>query len=524
MNPQNPNDNQQQQIPPAGYPGVPNQNPSPQIYGPQQYSPMPVSDTGLPGPAPKSKKKLIIIGAIVLGAVLLIAIIAAVFANLRNGGGPGKRITRAYDSPAGLVPGMQSAQVQSGKFKFTASYVTGGNFTREGTFSVKDGHLYFDMVTDDGRVNELMKYLYTKRGAKVPFDVTKHGVSRSLTYDFASLMGYHYLYDQNGGEQSGFIPEVEAAKSATKPNKLYTLTTTCDAAFKDVKERTDMSTTNLIFETAPEGVNKTKAVVSFATRQAINKAVVKFFDSCYDLKQPGAAKLSKFVDGLRQDIAASPTFTYWQEEGVNYLDISAPASDTPFGGSLHFELTGLSSSAGEQHGATGSYVERRNQFGLTYSLCRVDPVVTTTQTTGYRFLREDPAYRYPSVTDTGYYCTTLAVPSQFKPTGSMTLRTTTGVKTRIVGASLEGLRGLHDLVYEVEKFNLGNKRYPGPLEFRDIANSNMGGLTGVTQSIFTNKSLVYTPAPSDCVGTCNDFVLSYVPAPNVQVRRTTYKP
>ena len=499
--------------------------PTPQVYGQQQYSPMPVPSGEAPMQTPPKSSKKLIIAVAVLAVLFLIVVAVAVLLNLKGNKTPGSQgITRAYDSPAGLVPGMQVAGVQSGKFKLRASYVTGGDFTREGAFSVEDGKMYFDMVPDDTRVNELMQYLHTRTGSTVPFDAKKHGVSRNLSYDFASMLGYNYLYDQNGGEFSGFILAVEAAKSAGKPDPRYTLTTTCDTALAAVKRHTNMTTTGLVFEQKAEGINKTQASVSFSTLQAVDKSVASFFNSCYDLNLPAAAGLKQFVAARRENVTKSPTFTYWQENDVNFLEISAPAKDTPFGGSFHFELTGLSASPVNHDGNSGSYVERRNQFGLSYSLCRIDPVVTTTQTVGYKFLREDPAYLYPNTSDTGYYCTTLSVPSQFVPVSSTLLKSTTGGSTQVTGPAVDGLRGHHDLVHQIEQYNISNKRYPGPTEFRDMANSNMAGLTSVTQAGFANKTLVYTPMPAGCVGTCNDFVLSFVPATSVQVQRTTYKP
>lgn len=524
MNPENQNPGGYQN-PPQPQQGAPGQ-PAPQIYGPQQYYPMPVDSTGLPGQPPKKSKKKLMIVVLVITSLLAVVILAAVFISINRANGPGsKGISRAYDTPVGLVPGMQSASVQSGKFKLTASYVTGGDFTREGTFTVKDGHVYFDMVPDYRRVNELMRFLYMRRGGKIPFDESIHGTSKIFSYDLAAMLGYHYLYDTNAGEFSGFIPAVEAAKSAAAPSPRYTLTTACDTALTDVKRRTDMDTLGLVFEVQEEGINKQQAKVSFSTLQAVDKSVTAFFDSCFDLTRPDAAKLKNFVDARRDNITKSPTFTYWQEDGVDYLDISAPPKDTPFGGTMHFELKDLSNSPAESVPTeASSYIERRNQFGLAYSLCRVDPVVTTSLSAGYRFIREDPAYRYPNISDTGYFCTSLMVPSQFTPAASLALRTTTGTPATVSGAGVDGLRGLHDLTYEVEQYNINNKRYPGSTEFRDMANSNMASLTSVTQTAFANKSLVYTPMPEGCVGTCNDFVLSFVPVANVQVRRTTYRP
>lgn len=522
MNPENQNPGSYPNQTPGQQP--PYNQPSPHVYGPQQYSPFPQGGNTPPQAPPKNNRKLIL-AVVILAVLLLITIGAAVFMNLSKGGtSSSDGFVRSYDSPVGLLSGMQSADIKSGTFKLRARYVGDSDFVREGSFVAKDGKLYFGMVTDDERVNELMRQLYDRQGKKEAFDAAKHGVTNYFSFDFASIAGYHYLYDKNGGEFSGFIPEIEAAKATARPGKRYTLTTTCDAAVEEVKKQTDMNTINLNFEIQELGINKRKAKISFATMQTIDMAVRGFFDSCYDLNHTSNTELKKFVDKLKEDITDSPEFTFWQEAGVQYLDVSAPPENTPFGGGLHFELTKLSSSPSENVETSGSYVERRNQFGLAYSLCRTDPVVTRTTKDGYRFLREDPAYTYPNAQDTGYYCTTLDVPPQFSPASPINLRSTTGASTPVTGQSLDGLRGLHDLTYEIEKYNADNKRYPGANEFRDMASSNMGSLTAVTQTGFTDKSLMYTALPIGCAGTCNDYVLSFVAAPNVQVRRNTYQP
>jgi hypothetical protein len=150
--------------------------------------------------------------------------------------------------------------------------------------------------------------------------------------------------------------------------------------------------------------------------------------------------------------------------------------------------------------------------------------VTTSLQAGYRFLRDDPSYRYPNIDDTGYYCTTLAVPSQFAPVASLTLKNTTGTNVSVPKEGVEGLRGFHDAAYEIEQYNLRSKRYPGPTEFRDIASSNLGALTAVTQAAFNAKKLVYSPTPAECVGTCTAYALSFESQSAVQVRTATYAP
>lgn len=514
MNPENPSGGLPEPQPQGQQP--------PQVYGQQQFSPFPANQ---PGQQSAGKKTKLIVGIIISLAVALIGVaVALVLLNNRNPNTKSNgelELTQAYDSPVGLLPEFQSKQVRSGTFKLTANYVSGNDFTKEGTFNVDDkGHMSFEMVTDESKANTVLKGLY-ERDVKLPFDAAKHGVTRKFSYDFASVLGYHYLYDVNSG--SGFIPAVEAAKANPTPAKFFNLGTTCDGALKAIKEKTDISTTNTSFELSQDGIGRIGAQMSFASRQAIDKAVVAFFDKCYHLDMPEAASMKTFVGTLREDVTASPTFTYGEEEGVRFVEISAPSSDTTFGGKMRFELSNLSINTKELSGETSAYVERRNQFGLAYHLCRIDPVVTRTADLGYRYLREDLAYTYPATADTGYYCTTTAVPSQFSAATSAVLKpAAAGGDKTVTGVQAQGLQAFRDLAYQIEQYNVSNKRYPGPTEFRDLATGGSGGLVAVIQENLRQASLVYTPRPAGCVGTCNDFMLSFTPVTGVQLSRSMY--
>lgn len=516
MNPQDPLQQNQQVVQPSGAQ-------QPQATNVPQN---PVPSPGIPVTPPEKKTSRLMLVVIGLLILLFLVILLALVLNgtRRQSEVDGEAVfVQRYDSPVGLASGMQNTSVESGTFKLTASYVSGGNFTREGSFAVADGQVRFELVGDDAQVNRLLQQLYARSESKTAFSSEKHGVTKLQTFSFADLLGYHFLYDENGSiGKSGFVPEVEAAKKAAKPDRRFTLTSACDAALAAVKEKTALTTTNLQFEQSSDGIQKRKATIAFSSLEQSDAAVTAFLEACYDASNAANKSVVALVEERKQNVTKSPEFTFWQEGAVSIVEVGAPASDTPFGGSLRFEMSELNSTAKQMTGAVGSYVERRNQFGLAYSLCRTDPVVTTELAAGYRFLREDPSYRYPSSDDSGYYCSTLSVPDQFVALPRMTLKDTTGKNVVVEKSGIDGLRGFHDLAYEVERYNLQNKRYPGPTEFRDIATTNLQELTTVTQQIFNSKKLQYAPTPTGCVGTCSDFVLSYEPLANAQLRRSAY--
>src|SRR4030095_8059645 len=113
----------------------------------------------------------------------------------------------------GLMPGFQNAEIKSSKFKQTASYVTDGEFQREGMLYVDNGRMSLEMVTDTTKVNELLKSLYTKSDPQASFKDSEQGTTRNFSYDFNSLLGYYILYDKNAAGYGGFIPLIEAAQA-----------------------------------------------------------------------------------------------------------------------------------------------------------------------------------------------------------------------------------------------------------------------------------------------------------------------
>src|SRR5690606_38891329 len=111
--------------------------------------------------------------------LLVITIGVSVVMNLPQAGtASSDELTRSYDSPVGLLAGMQATDVKSGKFKLRADYVGDGSFERSGVFAVKEGELRFTMIEDEKRVNELLKLLYDRQGKKTAFDAAGHGVTK----------------------------------------------------------------------------------------------------------------------------------------------------------------------------------------------------------------------------------------------------------------------------------------------------------------------------------------------------------
>jgi len=515
---------QPQQPPSAPYPPQPAGGP-PQVYNQQYNLPQPFPSLPLQ-PKPKSRKKLwLVIGfafALLIGGLLAFVLL--------SGDSPkpatSKGITRTYDTPAGLMPAFQAKDIKAGSFKLTSNYVSGGDFTRNGHFFVQDDRTHYEMLSDAGKVNELIKSLYLKADPKFAYDDITYGAARNFTYDFNALLGYQYLYDTNAGNAGGFIPSIEAAKADSKKaeaNKLITMNEACHTALDGVKKKTgkNLTTTSLRFDSKVVGV-RTEMTVSFASRQDIDRAVIAFFDNCFNFDQAGGETYKALVDALKENTTKSPTFAYWQEDGADLMTISPAGDNLALKSDLNFVFTELNAVSAQREGETSSFVEKRNAFGLAYSVCRVSPVVTTDVGFTYAFMPEDDKYKKPSEVDAGYLCTTLNVPPQYKAPISMTITYPGGIKSDAVGGVVDGFRSQHDLVFQAERFNLSNKRYPGPTEFNNLASNNMQSLTGVAQGLIKGKTLVFTSDPAGCVGDCKGYSLTYSPQANLKLERKTY--
>lgn len=473
------------------------------------------------------KKKLIIFGA--LGGAILLLIIIVVVVLLLGGNKKATddtpRLLKRYDSPAGIAAPFQSGDVKNGTFKLTTNYLTGNDVIREGTFFVEDGRIAFEMLPDDTKVNERIRDLYIKQGKQADYTEKFQGATKNFRYDFMSFLGYHYLNDVN--LEKGFIPTVEAARDnpqVAAANKALRLGRDCNAALSELKGKIDGNmqiTDGLEFDLSREGI-RTKAVVAFSSRQSIDASIVRFLENCYDHKAPEAEFYKTFTESLKHNVTSSPTFITWEQGGKYIVEVrDMPESDT-FGGTFTFELSGFNQATTAKTDETASYAERRNEYGLAYSHCRVEPAVTTTIEEGYRFLMEDTAYGYPVQEHSGYYCTTTEVPSEFAIAQKMTLKLDNALIKQVDKKKFPRLQAVHDLEHYVERYNQQNKRYPNNSEFTDLVNSSLSSLTVDAQAALTDKTLRYIAEPAQCVGDCTSYALTYQYAPNFRIARYTY--
>lgn len=494
--------------------------PVPQVYGPPQAA---VPNQGPPPNQDKGRSIWVIVG-IVAGLVVL-AIAAAVFLAIKGADVDPQKSVRAYDSPVGLLAEFQAKDIRAAKFKLSASYVSGGSFNREGKLYLDQGHGSYEMLTDTDKVNELIKSLHTKKDPKATFSAKDHGATRNFSYDFNALLGYQYLYDQNS-TVGGYIAAVQAGQKDTQKATAAAITATenCDAALADVMSKTgpNMTTRSLFFDYSQEGLRK-KATVSYASRQTLDRSVRNFFEKCYNLESPAAAIQKTLVEKLKENTTKSPSFIYWTENGKLNLVIE-PDLDTIGKAELKFELSDLNAVSGTKEGETSSFIEKRNMYGLTYSLCRVPPVVASNTPNGYVFLPQDEAYKYPADTDSVYYCTTQGVSGQYQPPATMNVKYDSGVIATATGGAIPDLRAMHDIQYQIERFNSANKRYPSSNEFNDLINNNMEKLTNVAQGLARGKLVAYTPAPGECVGNCNDYSLAFSPQTGLKLGFAAYEP
>jgi hypothetical protein len=531
MDPQNssgPDGTQPQETLPSPQQASPGYVPSPQAPFPQPGPPDFGQQPAMPGQGQPPKKNSgrsvwVIVG--VVSALLLIAVGLAIWLAIKGADLDPQSSTRAYTTPAGLLPDFQAKEIKAAKFKLSASYITGGNFDREGKLYLDKSQGHYDLVPDTEKVNELLKNLYTKPDPKAVFDSKNHGATRNFSFDFNALLGFQYLYDQNA-TVGGYIADVQAGqKDAAKATAMaITPTEACDGALADVLSKTgsNMTTRSLFFDYSKDGF-RTKATVSYASRQTVDRSVRVFFEKCYNLESPLAATQKLLAAGLKENTTKSPTFVYWTENGKLNLVIE-PELDTFSKSEIKFEFSDLNAVTGSREGETASFMEKRNLYGLTYSLCRVPPVMASNSGSGYVFLPEDAAYKYPADTDSVYYCITSSVSSEYKQPVSMAVKYVDGITTTATGAAINDFRVLHDLQYQIEKFNSANKRYPSPNEYNDLVNNNMEKLKAPAQQLAKSKALVYTSTPTECIGNCDDYFIDLLPQAGLKLHYRAYEP
>ncbi len=512
--------------PPNPYSNTPNvelqpvnpaQQPGPNIYPPQYSQPAPQ-----PNDKYEKNKKLLIIGFIAGLVVIIIGLIVAlVFSGAKNEPGSPNQITKTYDSPLGILTPFQAADIKNGSFKIISDYATGVETSHEGQFYIEDNQVVFDVLKDTTKVNEFIKSLYIKQGKQADYSEQTQGATRNFKYDFTSLMGYGYLTDANLPQ--GFIPVVEQARDNPElaaNNKALRLGRDCNAALSELRTKigSNMTTTSLDFSFSEEGIRR-KAEVSFSSRQSIDNSVIRFLENCFDQTKKEAAFYKDLTDKLRDNVTPSPVFSYWTENSKYYLEISNLDKDTVFSEGLKLELEKLNEATTDKTGETASFTERRNQFGLAYSICQVPPISITSIKEGYRFLPEDTSYEFPVSKHAGYFCDTRSVPAEFKPAANVTLRLENGLTNKIPDNKIQDLRAYHDLRYEVEKYKMENNRYPNSSEFTELADNNMGELISTSQNLLRSRLIQYRPEPNQCVGDCSKYQLTFNLAPNFRLIR-----
>ncbi len=503
---------------------LPPQQPGSGVYpasGPVAQTPAPIPT---PPHKPANHKRLIILGVAALITLLLLCVIALLLPKkkaVNKNALP--EITKKYDSPVGLLPVFQTQDIRNGKFKLSASYVTGDSFTREGNFYVNSsGQVSFEMLPDEAKVNGLIKSLY----GTTAFNETERAATRYFKYDFNALLDYNYLFDkvQTVG---GFVPLIEAAKQdiskiPESSQRILKLGPLCDAALAGVKAKTgsNIQTTSLKFDRHRDGI-KTFASVDHASLQEIDQTAISLLENCFDLTQASSVDYQALVDKLKEETTKSPEFLYWQDGAKSYLEVNVARNEEELRSNLRFELTALNSLNSQPNGQTAAFNERRNLFGLAYSLCRSEPVITSDKS--YRFISEDTLYSFPLAKDTGYYCTTRVVPSQYTKAATLALSLSTGKTITVNGTDADNLRAFHDLRHLIERFKLDNKRYPNQAEFGNLVGNNLGDLSINMQATIKAKIVTYTNLPTNCTNNCDDYVLIYNFGQQAQLLRRAYE-
>ena len=481
-----------------------------------QNASAPIVPAGPPEQVVKKKRKTWLLGLVTM--ILLLSAVGSLSINSKDNPlhrflGPGK-ITAKYDSPIGLLPPFQQQTVKSGKFKITSSYVTGNVFSREGTFFVdSQGNIDFEMLPDIQKVNELLQYLYTDKGTNPSaYKESIEAATRNFKYDFQSLMGYQGLYSQTD-ITGGLIPIVESVKNNTadqSTKNLVNISSSCLTSLAAVKTATStaLNTVDLDFSQTKQGANY-KATPSADQLSKTNQAELTFLNDCF--KPDPSGLIGQETKRLEANKSQAPDITYSQSNGRWHLvyNSNSSSSNDLSKPDITFDVWNISNTPADKKGASASFSEHSNLYGLDYSLCRVVPVVTQDFGYSYSFMAEEFSYSQPSSFDSGYYCTTNQATSNYSLGDRLSISVPNSPAiVNVTGSGIDKLRALHDLDYEIEQFYVQKGHYPSLDEISTLTN-NLGDLKAAAQEVLSAKALTFSFTPSGCTNNCTSYAQSY---------------
>lgn len=413
-------------------------------------------------------------------------------------------ITRSYDSPIGLLPDFQNESVRSGQFEITYK-PHGTEISRKGDFVVDEsGHIYFDMLENPAKTDELIDFLVSKSSEHTHLSDTHE----YLSYDFASLIGYDYLYDPSRIFFGNYFQVIEEA-TRDNDSTYYNIGTLCTDALNAAKQKTNSKWLNTV--TLEPTITETDGSYAVAINQDVinqsNQAVENFYDSCFDLSRPSLIEHKTQVEQTKNNKPKMSPVTFVQHQDKTWrMDIGD--------GDRKISITILKTSSqpitGKESVTGSAFTRLHNMYGLMYDFCRMPPVVTSDfmGSLSYNFLVESRSYYYPSELDSGYYCAPSQTPGRYRPDRFMRLNLP-GV-AEVSGNEADFIMPFvahTEIRYAAESLYKRSGTYPSRQEMiNEVTKNNAANKDVLTEA--EKHYGAYKLLPDDCTDKCKDFTTS----------------
>lgn len=437
-------------------------------------------------------------------------------------------VSRAVDSPIGFLPGF--ADVDKGKVKIIIDGISvAPRIEKEVAFYVQNnGVVAYDILPDDPSVTALLKYLSEKNGGT--FDAAKNGASRFMKLDFLSLFNLNSLVSEYPDLYNGLLTayntngSVQGAAGILKPARKVEACSANAVKLQGLIADTALNTQQIAMtNTVQSSDDAGKAKLTFSVVPGffadIDTAVKDFITDCYITNDTAETDKALLEQAIR-NYTTHPTYDFVVtvgNDGKKSLDISAAYANPDMQKNqgpvtFRFEMSTTAAPDVKVEGAIRSFFERPNLYGLSYSYCRVPPLVARS-TADAKLLLTRPnstEYKAPSTYDMVYACTSkdqrltdyTVLPSDIWVVGGRTIK----LKPE---ASALAMRQ-HDIAVAAELHFEKNGHYPSVeiIQAGSLSGLRSEDLQDTNGQVVNKGDISYGVLPDNC-SECIEYSLGY---------------
>ncbi len=451
-------------------------------------------------------------------------------------------INRALDSPLGFIP--EAADTTSGMVTIAMeNFGAAPAIEKTVAYYIQtDGTVYFDMLPDDTTVMPTLAYL-AKKTDDMTADEAILSASRFMRIDFASLFNYDSLRSQYPVQFNGLLAayenstSVKGANGDLRPNKASQICSSAAQAAQTALSHEALNTQRIPTNNAIQSTNDAgEPVLRFTIAPTfftdIDKSVADFISECY--VESAAEAERSYLLALIAAYTEHPTYVFTitaKTNGTMQLEITSQyaAKDdnaAKTGPSLRFTtLPDKAPAAPNDPVVAKSFVDRPNQYALTYSYCRVPPLIGKSGLGNKTVVAavQSASYVLPSSYDTVYACTKMDSRLKDYALIGNDVWAIRGRNVRIDDATNAMALRLHDIAYAIEQYFVAKKTYPTveAMQAGQLAGLSMQELLDEDDKLLNTGKLTYAVEPENC-SDCINYTLTYKTAANGIINLTDY--